>query len=184
MTRMEPWFDVIVERHRPMILAYCLRRADPPDAHDATADVFAVAWRRRDDLPRGDETLAWLYGVARRVLAGQRRGAGRFHRLAQRAAERRPVPPPGPEEVVVQSAEHEQVRRALGHLKPADREVLRLAAWEGLNHAQIAQVLDCSTEAVHKRVSRAKVRLARAFTTLEPVTARVPPASARGGEGS
>ena len=32
------------------------------------AETFAVAWRRRDRMPRGAE-LPWLYGVARRVLA-------------------------------------------------------------------------------------------------------------------
>ncbi|NNL98569.1 MAG: sigma-70 family RNA polymerase sigma factor, partial [Acidimicrobiia bacterium] len=50
------------------VLGYCLRRTSHAEAHDATAEVFAVAWRRVAELPGGSEVLPWLYGVAANVL--------------------------------------------------------------------------------------------------------------------
>jgi DNA-directed RNA polymerase specialized sigma24 family protein len=40
------------------------------------AETFAIAWRRVDAIPAGDQARLWLYGVARNVLAEHRRGAG------------------------------------------------------------------------------------------------------------
>lgn len=47
------------------LIGYVARRlADPTAAPDVVADVFAVAWRRFDDVPPGSEARLWLYGVA------------------------------------------------------------------------------------------------------------------------
>jgi RNA polymerase sigma-70 factor (ECF subfamily) len=51
------------------------------------------------------------------------------------------------------------LRAALQRLSFDDQEVLRLVAWEGLSHAEVAQVLQCSTNAVGIRVHRARQRL-------------------------
>ena len=66
-------FDPLFEDHYQAIYHYCLRRVGTPDAEDATAEVFAVAWRRLHDLPEGEATRAWLYGVAYRVVGNQYR---------------------------------------------------------------------------------------------------------------
>ena len=71
--------------HERELLAYALRRVDrPEDAADVVAETFLVAWRRMDRVPAGDEARLWLYGVARRQLANQRRGQLRRSRLADR----------------------------------------------------------------------------------------------------
>ncbi len=72
----------LYERHARAVHRYALRRSDPDTAEEVTAQVFLVAWRRREALPA--EPLPWLYGVARRVLADQRRGATRRVRLRDR----------------------------------------------------------------------------------------------------
>src|SRR4051812_33061810 len=67
------------------LLAYVLRRVDrAEDGADVVAETFLVAWRRLDSVPPGDEARLWLYGVARRQLANQRRGQLRRSRLADR----------------------------------------------------------------------------------------------------
>src|SRR5690242_7391531 len=67
------------------LLAYALRRVDrAEDAADVVAETFLVAWRRLDHVPPGDDARLWLYGVARRQLANQRRGQLRRSRLAER----------------------------------------------------------------------------------------------------
>lgn len=166
MSRDEAWFERLYERNQPLVRAYCVRRVGSIDAQDIESQVFAVAWRRRDDMPDQDRELPWLYGVARRTLGHHWRSTARARRLAEKAGVVPTEPSPGPEVVAAASAEHALVREALAGLKPADREVLMLAAWEGLTHAEIAEVVDCSLAAADKRVARATSRLAERYTSL------------------
>lgn len=167
--RDESWFERFYGRHHPAVCAYCVRRVGSVEAPDIVSQVFSVAWRRRDDLPAADRELPWLYGVARRVVGHHWRSVGRARRLAAKAgvlpAEAQPIP----EVAAIETVEHEFVRTALAELRPNDREVLMLTAWEGLTHAQAGEVLGCSLAAVDKRVSRAKVRLAEKYLTLDRV---------------
>jgi len=88
---------------------------------------------------------------------------------------------PDPETVVVQRAEYDAVLEAASRLNVRDREVLSLAAWEGLPHREIAEVLGCSIAAVDQRLHRAKQRLARHYHAINR-TQTLPRAA--GGEGS
>ena len=75
-------FEAIFSAAYPRVLGYAIRRtSDRAAAEDAVSETFLVAWRRLDDVPA--EALPWLLGVARKVLANQRRAAGR--RAAGRA---------------------------------------------------------------------------------------------------
>jgi DNA-directed RNA polymerase specialized sigma24 family protein len=65
------------------IMGYALRRCPgPEDAADVVAETFAIAWRRIDDVPGGDQARLWLYRVARNVLANHRRGCVRRDELS------------------------------------------------------------------------------------------------------
>src|SRR3989442_7775755 len=60
------------------ICGYALRRVhEPEDAAEVIAETFATLWRRFDRCPQGEELRPWLFGVARRVIANQRRGERR-----------------------------------------------------------------------------------------------------------
>ena len=142
------------ERHYRPVLAYALRRADEADAHDAVADTFLVAWRRRDDVPRSTyEELPWLLGVARRTLANQRRSRERAQRVALRLV-------PATSDGTSDDDADRSVLEALARLRPIDREVLLLTAWDGLTHRQIAAMFACSENAVAIRLHRSRSRLA------------------------
>lgn len=156
-------FTRLYEDHHNAVLAYCLRRTNTHDAHDAASEAFSVAWRRLDDMPAGAKQLPWLYGVARNVLSHQRRSAGRFRRLVGRVGAQpvRHVPDPASE--VLRRHEFLAVLDAAATLTMADQEILRLAAWEGLKHADIAEILGISIGAVDQRLHRAKKRLVRAY---------------------
>ena len=140
--------------------AYVRRRADAADADDLVADVLTVAWRRLDAIPAGAE-LPWLYGVARRTLANHRRGHARRRRLTTRLAAL--AGNGGPDD-------HDDgaVLAALARLSAADRELLRLAAWEDLDAADIAVALGCSVNAAALRLSRARRKLRIRLTEVEP----------------
>ncbi|MER6944687.1 RNA polymerase sigma factor [Nonomuraea sp. NPDC000554] len=157
-TRFEAVYIQTYER----ILGYAVRRCESPeDAADVVAETFAIAWRRVDTLPRGDEARLWLYGVARNVLANHRRGLDR-HRARNMPLDTdladlylRP-PEDGGHDVSAIAA-------AFRELCEDDRELLTLVAWEGLDHGQVAKVLDCSRNAVRIRLHRARKRFAKAL---------------------
>jgi RNA polymerase sigma-70 factor (ECF subfamily) len=181
MSRTDTGFDSLYERYHRSILAYCLRRTSRADAYEAANETFSVAWRRYDDMPSGDRALPWLYAVARRVLSHQRRSATRFARLAVKATSV-PIPhPPGPDAVVVQRQEYATVIAAIGRLRPDDREMLFLSAWEGLTHAEIASTMGYSLAAVDKRLARAKQRLKRQYEALYATEMPRPPSAVEGG---
>ena len=82
----EARFNALFARHYPAVYGYAVRRVGRDEAGDAAAEVFTVAWRRLGRVPAEPETLPWLYGVARRVVANQERAARRRLRLEARAA--------------------------------------------------------------------------------------------------
>lgn len=162
--REERFRHLFSECYQPLH-AYARRRAAPSDIDDLVAEVLTVAWRRLDDLPAGAE-LPWLYGVARRVLANQRRGDGRRLRLVD-SLSREPRTSDDPTSEKATSGD-EPVLQALRRLSARDREVLSLAAWEGLTPAEIAVVLDCTANAAALRLSRARQKLRAELTEIDP----------------
>ena len=172
-------FDELYEHHFRDVLAYCQRRIPAADAYDAANEVFTIAWRRLEDVPAGEAARPWLFVVARRVVFRRRRSDRRFHRLIGRAKSLSVSGQPDPESVVVQRAEFELVLKAASHLSKEDREVLNLAAWEGLPHREIADVMGCSITAVDQRLHRAKQRLAKHYQAMQ--RSRAFPHAAGGG---
>ncbi|RBY86823.1 RNA polymerase sigma factor [Blastococcus sp. TF02A-26] len=156
---VEGWYRA----HYWAVTRYVARRLtdQPEDVRDVVAEVFATAWRRRSAVP--PEVLPWLYGVAANVLANERRRRARSTRLAERLA-REPAGPEQPPELP------DAVDRAMAQLSDADREVLRLAAWEQLTTDELALALRCSRSAAAMRLSRARTRL-RERLAASPTTA-------------
>lgn len=120
------------DAYRPL-LAYSLRRTESAaDAEEIVAETLLIAWRRRGQQRRGR---------LERMLAPLMRSSQ------------------DPELTVQLADATRAVVTASRRLPDADREVLRLAAWEGLSHAQIAISLGCSENAAALRLHRARQRL-------------------------
>ncbi len=148
--------------HDGYVLAYALRRTEErADAEDVVGGTFAVAWRRFRDKPSQELELAWLYAIAARVLANQRRSARRLSALRSRLRSL-PAAPPG------DAGDFQDVMAALGELRPGDQEILRLSAWEGLTNAELAVALGCSENAAAIRLYRARKRLAEQLAKGTP----------------
>jgi RNA polymerase sigma factor (sigma-70 family) len=165
--KRESRFHDLYQGNYRLILAYAVRRVVPADdAGDVVAEVFATAWRRLADVPPPPGDRLWLYGVARRVIAGRRRSASRVRRLTGRLqASYHPgsQPLPGGDDLV-----HDRLLAAVAGLRPAEHEALLLVVWEQLSHAETAEVLGCSANAVAIRVHRAKARLRALLAPAAP----------------
>lgn len=147
------------DKYFDAITRYCFRRLPQSNANDAAASVFVVVWRKIDEMPEGDETLPWLYGVARNEVRTFRRSLRRLTALRVKLSGQPSYPVAGPEAVVIRNDDQAQLIRALNTLGSADQEILRLRAYENLQINQIAIVLGCTPEAAKKRCSRATKRL-------------------------
>jgi len=163
-------FEALYRSCYRAIFGYVLRRTDGDlDAvGDLVAEVFVVALRRQDAIPLPPQDRAWLYGVARRVLLDHQRRRSRRIRLESRLRTQAALSETG-------SGDDEpsllRVRAAMEQLTPADREALQLVAWDGLSHAEAAQVLGCTPNAVALRIHKAKARLR---DILSPPSMNVP----------
>jgi RNA polymerase sigma-70 factor (ECF subfamily) len=147
-------FDELFDRYHREVFRYCVRRLGRADAEDATAEVFAVAWRRLEDVP-DNQGRAWLLAVAYRIVGNLYRSRARQRRLIDRLQQfggRSGEAPGGREDV-------DTVMAALEALRPADRELLCLVAWEGLTRAELASILGIRENAVDQRLFRARKRL-------------------------
>jgi RNA polymerase sigma-70 factor (ECF subfamily) len=153
----EACFEAIFRTYHREVLAFGIRRLPSRSlAEDVAAETFAVAWRRRRLIP--EDPRLWLFAIALRVIANQRRSLRRREALGQRLA--------GEAHVLASAgdpAEALDLRRSFGEafrkLDEDDREILRLHAWEGLAPAEAALVLGCSPAAYRVRLHRARRRL-------------------------
>ena len=142
--------------HHDAVRRYVVRRQEAAVVDEAVADTFLVAWRRLDEIP--EQTLPWLLGVARRVLADQRRSVRRRRSLSERlhldalagGAAGNWEPPAGLTP---------QLASALAALTEHEREALLLVAWDELSTADAARVAGCSAAAFRVRLHRARQRV-------------------------
>jgi RNA polymerase sigma-70 factor (ECF subfamily) len=152
-------FETLYRELYEPIAGYVLRRAaNREDAAEAIAETFVTLWRRLDACPSGEEARPWLFGVARRVLANQRRGERRRTALAERL-----TVDLDSAEVSLSVGSDGRVARAFAALSESDREVLALIAWEELTREELAGALGVSRPVARLRLHRARRRFEAAL---------------------
>lgn len=156
MTAREQRFESLYREHYAPLMRYAARRVAGGHEADVVAETFTIAWKRLEQL-RDDDALPWLYGIARKVLANDRRG--RYRRL--RLADRIQAGAAGcVDDHASEVAQKVDLLAAIDGLPARDRECLQLAEWEQLPPDAAAVAMGCSTAAYKVRLHRARRRLA------------------------
>ncbi len=166
----ESAFNVLVERHGPMVLAVCSRVLhDPHDAQDAFQATFLVLVRKAGTVRRRESIADWLHGVARRVSARARADLAR-----RRSVERRAVA--GSLTTYQLPLPEVDVRDEVEHLPHDLRAPVVLCYLQGLTHEQAASQLGWPVGTVRSRLARARDRLRADLTRrgIAPSAALVP----------
>jgi RNA polymerase sigma factor (sigma-70 family) len=153
-------FEAFYREHVTLVTRFIARRvADPHAVADLTAEVFlTVIGSAHTYRPSKGTPVAWLYGITRNVIAGERRRAAHELRAAGRMAGRRLVDDDDIaqlEERIDAESPGRAACLALARLPEDERAVLELVAIDGLPVHEAAAALGI-------RPGTARVRLYRA----------------------
>jgi RNA polymerase sigma-70 factor (ECF subfamily) len=151
-------FAELYRRYEGAMLGYFVRRVRSPDlAADLAAETFAQALAScRKYRVRKGPAAAWLFGIARHVLARSlERG-----RVEDRARRRACLPALSLTDEALEavlaygSGLDAEVEALLARLPSPQREAVRARVIDERGYAEIATELRCSESVVRKRVSR------------------------------
>jgi RNA polymerase sigma-70 factor (ECF subfamily) len=160
----EEAFRAFYDRTARPVWAYLKRLCgDPALADDLLQETYFRFVRAARPFESDAHRLHYLFRVAASAAADARR-ARRPHTVAL-GDEADQAPAAGsPHGTVEQRAD---VERALGRLKPRDREMLWLAYAQGATHEEIARHLGVGRPSIKAMLSRARHRLAAALGRTE-----------------
>jgi RNA polymerase sigma factor (sigma-70 family) len=158
-------FGELFDEHARAVYHHGYRlTGDRSAAEDVVSATFLQAWRiRRRIDPDGGSLRPWLLGVATNVIRNVNRKARRERAVLALLPHRETVPDFADELVgrIDDAGSLAAVREALRALRPAEREVVALCVWAGLEYAEAAAALGIPVGTVRSRLSRARRRLAR-----------------------
>lgn len=166
-------FEEFYRRHVEAVGRFVARRVDDPHtAADLTAEVFlAVIESAHTYRPAAGSEVGWLYGVARNVVAAERRRAARERRTTGREAGRRRLEADDIAALVERidaEAAGRRTHQALHALPEGVRAVLELIAVDGLTVTEAAAALGIRPVTARVRLHRAR----RALRDLVPEAGR------------
>lgn len=156
-------FASLYDASRHLVFAIALRiLREPADAEEVTLDVYMQIWRTAKDYNDRRGTVgAWLAMLARS------RSIDHLRSRASRARREEPFPEfaqyrssePGPERESETSQHRRRVESALQTLPPEQREVIELAFFSGLTHAELADQLQQPLGTVKTRVRQGMMKI-------------------------
>ena len=154
-------FTEVIDRHEIAVGSYLARRAGRDAAEDLLGEVWVAAFESRRSYDRSyADARPWLYGVA----------LNRLRRYWRSRPAEDPVPDVtglaagwDPWPAVDSGVDTRAVlRTVLTRLKPEEREVLRLVAWEDLTAADAARALGMPAGTARRLLHQARTALRNA----------------------
>lgn len=148
----------IYARWSPLVFSVALRSlGDVSEAEDVTQKVFVAAWSSRQNYRADRARLpAWLMGIARNKIYDAHNGRTKETRirteLAANTARATVIEP-------LDVAERLVLADEIDRLGDIPRQVLRLAFYEDLTHAQIAERMQLPPGTVKSHIRRSLIKL-------------------------
>ena len=156
-------FGRIVARYQSLVCALAYSATGSRShSEDLAQETFLTAWRKLRDLREPGRLCAWLCGIARNVIHGDRRRLGRqpAHEAAPLdAALDLPSAEPLPSAQAVSNEEMAILWREVGRLPEIYREPLILFYREHQSVEHVAAALELSPDAVMQRMTRGRHQL-------------------------
>ncbi|MEZ4523760.1 MAG: RNA polymerase sigma factor [Thermomicrobiales bacterium] len=156
------YFELLYERYADRLYRYALSRTgSQTEADDIVSETIITALERLEQFdPQRGSFRGWLFAIATRKIADQRRGHRRFWKAINRRWQHDP-PGDNAHALALRDDEHRRVHRAIQQLSEANREVVTLRFVADLPIAEIARTLHISEGAAKMRLSRSMRELAK-----------------------
>ena len=140
------------------------------DLEDMLQEVFIVVHRRLDSYDGSAKMTTWLFGIAMRVAAAQRR---RAHVRRERAVDEVPEDATrtnvseSPEEAAIRKQAHERLVEILDAMDLERRAVFVMFEIEELSCDEIANVMGVPTGTVYSRLHKARKEFEAGLARIE-----------------
>lgn len=153
--------EAFYREHVEAVQRFVARRVgDPHLAADLTADIFLAAIDAAGTYrPQRGRPIAWLYGIARNVVAGEVRRRGRQARAVRQISGRRLLDADSVARIDERLDAERQARAlydSLGHLPARDRALMELVAIDGLSINEAATALGMRPGSARVRLHRSR----------------------------
>lgn len=156
-------FEALIRNHQHMVHSLTYRMTGSlADAEDLAQETFIRAYEQIGSFRGSSKFSTWLYRIAVNTCLNWRQSEARRFQLQANCAEEFAARhaagenPPGDQA--------NEVQAALLKLPAKQRAAIVLTIYDGLSHAEAAQVLHCSETTVSWRVFAAKRKLKRLLT--------------------
>ncbi len=152
-------FAALFDHFAPRLKAYLMRSgAAPAAADDFAQDAMLTVWRKAEMFdPSRARAATWIFTIARN------------RRIDALRRDNRPLPipeislasaePERPDELLEVRQDEGRVRAALRSLKPDQIEVIQMAFFQDLTHAEVARSLALPLGTVKSRIRNAMIKL-------------------------
>jgi len=161
-------FAALVRQHQRMIHSLTFRMTGSlADAEDLAQETFLRAYEQIGTFRGTAKFSTWLYRIAVNTCLNWRQSEARRFRLQANCAEEFSAQHLNGENSPAENQSSQQVQSALLKLPAKQRAAIVLTVYDGLNHAEAAQVLDCSETTVSWRVFTARRKLKRWLSKTE-----------------
>jgi RNA polymerase sigma-70 factor, ECF subfamily len=153
-------FEALIRHHQRMIHSLTFRMTgSAADAEDLAQETFLRAYEQLGSFRGTAKFSTWLYRIAVNTCLNWRQSEARRFRLHADCAEEMSALSANDGNPMLEMQSNQQVQLALLKLSPQQRAAVVLTIYDGLNHAEAAQLLGCSETTVSWRVFTAKRKL-------------------------
>lgn len=156
--------ETLFERHFVAVYRFFRNKVDH-EVHDLVQDTFLRCTEAKEVFRRDAGFVAFLFGVARRVLYDHLRKVYRDREIEPSSTSVADLGT-SPSRFAARKQEHRLLLHALRTL-PLDHQIaLELSYWEGLSSAEVGAVLELGANTARTRLRRARGALAERMGEL------------------
>lgn len=165
--REEDLVNLYEESYERVVRYIFVRIGNRQEAEDLASETFVRALGSLDSYEeRGLPMIAWVFRIAHNIVVDHIRKVSKRQMVT--LGEIPIADTSDPEGSVEYADDVERLSRALGHLSPAQREVIALRFFSGLNSVDCGNVLGKKPGAV-REMQRAAIKALRQALNKEPM---------------
>jgi len=165
-------FEKLVKRYKEKVINIIYQfLGERNEAEDLAIEVFLRVYQAARSYQAKGKFTTWLYKITINLYLDQKRKKERLKIISlsqpistkeekeEELIEEIPDSAPSPWEILQKKEQDALIREAIDSLPVRQRIATVLQVYEGLSYKEISKVLGCSTKAVERRLSWAKMNL-------------------------